>query len=499
MDRKSKNFSEKQIIDNRKKKLEELKNADLAYQNNFSRTHLTVDILNEFSNETDNEVLATKTVTVAGRMMTKRVMGKASFAHVQDSTGRIQIYVTRSELDEEGYAFFKAHDLGDIIWIRGYLFFTNKGELSIHVTELRHVTKCLRPMPEKWHGLNDQEARYRQRYLDLIVNEKSKQTFVIRAKIIGFIRDFFTSQGFMEVETPMMHPIAGGANARPFITKHNSLNMELFLRIAPELYLKRLVVGGLEKVFEINRNFRNEGLSTKHNPEFTMLEFYQAYSNCDDLIDLTINLLHNLVISICGKQNIHYQNKEYVFDQNMLRLTMIDAIRKYCDLNKDVDLRDVKNLKNLANSQRVLINNSWGVGKIINEIFEKIVEPQLEQPIFITQYPSEVSPLARPNDRDPFFCDRFELFVAGREIANGFSELNDPNEQAERFKQQVLAKSEGDSEAMPYDEDYIKALEYGMPPTAGEGIGIDRLVMLLTDSPTIRDVLLYPQLRTLAD
>ena len=258
-------------------------------------------------------------------------------------------------------------------------------------------------MPEKWHGLNDQEARYRQRYLDLIVNEKSKQTFVIRAKIIGFIRDFFTSQGFMEVETPMMHPIAGGANARPFITKHNSLNMELFLRIAPELYLKRLVVGGLEKVFEINRNFRNEGLSTKHNPEFTMLEFYQAYSNCDDLIDLTINLLHNLVVSICGKQNIHYQNKEYVFDQNMLRLTMIDAIRKYCDLNKDVDLRDVKNLKNLANSQRVLINNSWGVGKIINEIFEKIVEPQLEQPIFITQYPSEVSPLARPNDRDPFF------------------------------------------------------------------------------------------------
>ena len=260
-----------------------------------------------------------------------------------------------------------------------------------------------------------------------------------------------------------------------------------------------MVVGGLEKVFEINRNFRNEGLSTKHNPEFTMLEFYQAYSNCDDLIDLTINLLHNLVVSICGKQNIHYQNKEYVFDQNMLRLTMIDAIRKYCDLNKDVDLRDVKNLKNLANSQRVLINNSWGVGKIINEIFEKIVEPQLEQPIFITQYPSEVSPLARPNDRDPFFCDRFELFVAGREIANGFSELNDPNEQAERFKQQVLAKSEGDSEAMPYDEDYIKALEYGMPPTAGEGIGIDRLVMLLTDSPTIRDVLLFPQLRTLAD
>ena len=499
MDKKSKNFSEKQIIINRKKKLEELKNDDLAYKNNFSRTHLAGDILNEFSDESDCEVLADKTVTIAGRLMTKRVMGKASFAHVQDSTGRIQIYVTKSELDEEGYAFFKSHDLGDIIWIKGYLFVTKKGELSIYVTELRHVTKCLRPMPEKWHGLTDQETRYRQRYLDLIVNDKSKRTFIVRTKIINFIREFFTSRGFLEVETPMMHPIAGGANARPFITKHNSLDMDLFLRIAPELYLKRLVVGGLEKVFEINRNFRNEGLSTKHNPEFTMLEFYQAYSSCDDLIDFSIDLFHNLVVSICGKQNIHYQNKEYIFNQNLLRLTMIDAIKKYCGLDSNINLRNLKILKQLADTHNIVVNSSWGIGKIINEIFEKSVEPKLDQPIFITQYPSEVSPLARPNDKDPFFCDRFEFFVAGREIANGFSELNDPNEQAERFKQQVLAKSEGDSEAMPYDEDYIKALEYGMPPTAGQGIGIDRLVMLLTDSPTIRDVLLFPQLRTLSD
>ncbi len=499
MDKKSKNFSEKQIIDNRRKKLEELKNNDLAYKNNFSRTHLAGDILNEFSSETDGEVLTNKTVTIAGRLMTKRVMGKASFAHIQDSTGRIQIYVTKNELGEKGYAFFKSHDLGDIIWIKGYLFFTNKGELSIHATELRHVTKCLRPMPEKWHGLTDQEARYRQRYLDLIVNDKSKQTFVIRTKIINFVREFFNSRGFLEVETPMMHSIAGGANAKPFITKHNSLDMDLFLRIAPELYLKRLVVGGLEKVFEINRNFRNEGLSPKHNPEFTMLEFYQAYSSCDDLIDLSIDLFHNLVVAICGTQKIYYQNKEYVFDQNIPRLTMIDAVKKYCGIENHINLRSIKNLYHLADKQKILLNNSWGVGKIVNEIFEKSVEPNLDQPIFITQYPSEVSPLARPNDRDPFFCDRFEFFVAGREIANGFSELNDPNEQAERFKLQVLAKSEGDSEAMPYDEDYIKALEYGMPPTAGQGIGIDRLVMLLTDSPTIRDVLLFPQLRTLSD
>lgn len=499
MDKKSKNFSENQIIENRKRKLEELKIAGKAYKNNFTRTHLVGDLLNEFSTDLNSDLLGEKTVTIAGRLMTKRIMGKASFAHIQDSSGKIQIYATLGELADEGYAFFKSQDLGDLIWIKGNLFFTKKGELTVHITELKHVAKCLRPMPEKWHGLSDQESRYRQRYLDLIVNERSRQVFWARTKIINFIREYFTGRGFMEVETPMMHPIAGGANAKPFITRHNSLNMDLFLRIAPELYLKRLVVGGFEKVFEINRNFRNEGLSTKHNPEFTMLEFYQAYSNCDELMDLTVDLLHALVTSICEKNVLTYQGNEYVFSKDLLKLPMVDAIKNYCNVNTDVDFRNLNNLRQLADIEGVALMNSWGEGKIINEIFEKKVESKLEQPVFITQYPSEVSPLARPNDQDSFFCDRFEFFVAGREIANGFSELNDPDEQATRFKQQVLAKSDGDAEAMPYDEDYIKALEYGMPPTAGQGIGIDRLVMLLTDSPSIKDVLLFPQLRNISE
>ena len=499
MDKKLKNFSEKQIIENRRKKLEDLRADGLAYKNSFVRTHSSGEILKEFENVSNDELLPKKIVSVAGRIMTKRVMGKASFAHIQDSSGRIQIYVTRGELNDEGYAFFKSHDLGDIIWCEGYLFVTNKGELTIHVTEMKHVTKCLRPMPEKWHGLSDQESRYRQRYLDLIVNEKAKLTFMMRTKIINFIRGYFESKGFLEVETPMMHPIAGGANAKPFITRHNSLGMDLFLRIAPELYLKRLVIGGFEKVFEINRNFRNEGLSTKHNPEFTMLEFYQSYSNCNELMDLTVDLFHKLVTSICGDKKITYQGQDYVFDKSILRLSMVDAIKHYCSVGREIDLRDKKILLELAQSEQITFNDSWGTGKAINEIFEKIVEPKLNQPIFITQYPSEVSPLARPNDQDPFFCDRFEFFVAGREIANGFSELNDPDEQAERFKKQSLAKSEGDIEAMPYDKDYVKALEYGMPPTAGQGIGIDRLVLLLTDSPSIRDVLLFPQLKSIAD
>jgi lysyl-tRNA synthetase class 2 len=423
-------------------------------------------------------------------------MGKASFAHLQDMSGRIQLFVQRDELDQGVYnEQFKKWDIGDIIGAEGLLFKTRTGELSIKVDKVRLLTKALRPLPEKFHGLSDQEQRYRQRYVDLIMNETTRQTFRTRTRVVQFIRDYLNYRGFMEVETPMMQVIPGGATARPFTTRHNALDMDLFLRIAPELYLKRLVVGGFERVYEINRNFRNEGLSTRHNPEFTMLEFYEAYADYHDLMDLTEDMLRALCRAVLGTTQVVYQGETYDFGAPFRRMTLKESILHF---NPDIALADLDSLesaRHLAERLEIPLKTTYGLGKIQVEIFEKTVEDRLMDPSFITAYPTEVSPLARRNDEDPFVTDRFEFFVGGREIANGFSELNDAEDQAERFRKQVEEKNAGDLEAMHYDEDYVRALEHGMPPTAGEGIGIDRLVMLLTDSPSIRDVLLFPHMR----
>ncbi|HSH28779.1 MAG TPA: lysine--tRNA ligase, partial [Thiohalobacter sp.] len=434
-------------------------------------------------------------VCVAGRMMAKRVMGKASFAQLLDMSGRIQLFVQRDALPEGRYQEFKGWDVGDILGAEGALFKTKTGELSVKVDSLRLLTKSLRPLPEKYHGLTDTEVRYRQRYLDLIMNEVSREVFRTRTRIVQYIRDFLNARGFLEVETPMMQSIPGGAAARPFITHHNALEMQLFLRIAPELYLKRLVVGGFEKVYEINRNFRNEGLSTRHNPEFTMLEFYQAYADYHDLMDLTETLLREMARDILGTQQIEYQGESYDFSKPFARMTVKESILHF---NPDISEAGITNLetaRKIAEGLGIPLKPGYGLGKVQIEIFEKTVEHRLKDPTFITAYPTEVSPLARRNDADPFVTDRFELFVGGREIANGFSELNDAEDQAERFRQQVQEKEAGDEEAMHFDADYVTALEHGMPPTAGEGIGIDRLVMLFTDSPSIRDVLLFPHMR----
>ena len=427
--------------------------------------------------------------------MLKRVMGKASFAHIQDSSAQIQLFVTRDELPEGFYnEQFKKWDIGDIIGAVGTLFKTNVGELSIRISDIKLLTKSLRPLPEKFHGLSDQEIRYRQRYVDLITNEQARNTFKRRSQIVSYIRNFFNDIDFIEVETPMLQTIPGGATAKPFETHHNALDIGMYLRIAPELYLKRLVVGGMDKVFEINRNFRNEGLSTRHNPEFTMIEFYQAYATYHDLMDLTEQLLRGIALDVCGNTTIHYQGDDFDFSKSFDRISVFDSILQYNptltadDLNED-------NAKKTAENLNIQVKDNWGLGKIQIEIFEATVEEKLMQPTFITEYPTEVSPLARRNDDNPFITDRFELFIGGREIANGFSELNDAEDQAARFKAQVAEKDAGDDEAMHYDADYIRALEYGMPPTAGEGIGIDRLVMLFTDSPSIRDVLLFPHMR----
>ncbi len=435
-------------------------------------------------------------VSVAGRMMLRRIMGKASFCTVQDMSGRIQLYVRRDDLPEGIYnEQFKKWDLGDIIGAEGTLMKTKTGELSIKADSVRLLTKSLRPLPEKFKGLSDQETRYRQRYLDLIMNEESRTTFQIRSKIITHIREFLTHRGFLEVETPMMQVIPGGATARPFSTYHNALDMDLYLRIAPELYLKRLVVGGFERVFEINRNFRNEGLSTRHNPEFTMLEFYEAYADYRDLMDLTEAMLRDTAQSVLGNTLVTYQGEAYDFGKPFARMSVKESILHFNpDISSD-DLDDLDRAREHAKRLGVELKESYGLGKVQIEIFEKTVEHRLKDPTFITAYPTEVSPLARRNDTDPFVTDRFEFFVGGREIANGFSELNDAEDQAERFRQQVEEKEAGDLEAMYYDEDYVTALEHGMPPTAGEGIGIDRLVMLFTDSPSIRDVLLFPHMR----
>lgn len=495
-------MSEEEIIDSneqikiRRQKLEQLRAEGNAYPNGFERDTLSSDIL-EACEHLDKEAIAElkKQVTIAGRIMSRRLMGKASFVHLQDVDGRIQVYVKADLLAEGVYEDFKHWDIGDIIGVTGAVFKTNKGELSVRASSIKLLTKSLRPLPDKWSGLADQEVKYRQRYIDLIVNEQSRNTFIMRSKVVEAIRQFMIERSFMEVETPMMHVIPGGATAKPFITHHNALDMPLYLRVAPELYLKRLVVGGFEKVFEVNRNFRNEGLSTRHNPEFTMLEFYWAYADFNDLMDMTEDMLRSVADKVLGSQCFESQGIDYDFSKPFTRMTILESILHYNPQLKLEDLNQRQSALKIAEDLGLQIRDSDGLGKIQIEIFEKTVEEKLIQPTFITAYPIEVSPLSRRNDDDPFIADRFEFFVSGREIANGFSELNDPDDQQSRFLDQVAAKDAGDDEAMHFDADYITALEYGMPPTAGEGIGIDRLVMLLSDSASIKDVLLFPHMR----
>ncbi|RWU12287.1 lysine--tRNA ligase [Pseudidiomarina gelatinasegens] len=484
-------------IAQRKAKLAALRERGVAFPNDFRRDSLAAE-LHEAYDGSDKEELAAKAirVNVAGRMMTRRIMGKASFATIQDMSGQIQLYVARDNLAEGFYnEEFKKWDLGDIVGASGTLFITGTGELSVQVDDVRLLTKALRPLPDKFHGLSDQEMRYRQRYLDLITNQESRKTFIVRSKVVDYIRRYFIAKQFLEVETPMMQTIPGGAAARPFSTHHNALDMELYLRIAPELYLKRLVVGGFEKVFEINRNFRNEGLSTRHNPEFTMLEFYWAYADFNDLMDLTEDMLRGMTTEILGSAQFESEGVQYDFSKPFTRMTVNEAILEHLPTATAAQLSTLEQATALAESLGIKVKPNWGLGKVQIEIFEEVAEHKLIQPTFITAYPAEVSPLARRNDNDPFITDRFEFFVGGRELANGFSELNDAEDQAERFREQVQQKEAGDDEAMFYDEDYVTALEHGLPPTAGEGIGIDRLVMLLTDSPSIRDVLLFPHMR----
>lgn len=433
---------------------------------------------------------------VAGRIIFRRNMGKASFFTLQDMSGHIQVYIRKNDLDKKQYDCFNAHwDIGDIVGVKGSVFRTNTGELSIHAINIKLLTKAIRSLPDKFHGLSDREKCYRQRYIDLIINRNTCRVFRVRAEIIKFLRSYFDKRQFIEVETPMMHVIPGGAAAKPFSTYHNALDMPLYLRIAPELYLKRLVIGGFDRVYEINRNFRNEGLSTRHSPEFTMMEFYQAYADYKDLMNLTEDLLRELAKEVLGTLDIVYLGERYDLAKPFVKMTMFDAILHYnSQINKE-QLCDFEQALAFAKKIGLDIEENYGLGKIQNKIFEETVEHQLIQPTFITEYPLEVSPLARCNDHNKFVSDRFEFFIGGREIANGFSELNDPEEQAIRFRKQVIEKNNGNDEAMFYDADYIKALEYGLAPTAGEGIGIDRLVMFFTNSPSIRDVILFPHMR----
>ncbi|MES2218585.1 MAG: lysine--tRNA ligase [Pseudomonadota bacterium] len=485
-----------ELIALRRAKLAASRERGIAFPNKFRRDSLAADLHDQYGDKTEPELESNPAVVkIAGRIMTRRMMGKASFLTVQDMSGRIQLYVRQDEIGDEVYEEFKQWDMGDIIGAEGMIFKTKTGELSVRVRQIFLLTKSLRPLPDKYHGLTDQELRYRQRYLDLMVNEETRKTFIIRTKIVDTIREFLKSRNFLEVETPMMQVLPGGAAARPFITHHNVLDMPLYLRIAPELYLKRLVVGGFERVFEINRNFRNEGLSVRHNPEFTMLEFYQAYADYHDLMDLTESLFKQLAQDVMGTMHITYQGEEYDIGQPFTRMSLFDSILTCNPGLKAEDLATIEAAKRTAKKLEIPLQDAYGLGKIQVEIFEKTVETKLKQPTFITEYPAEVSPLARRNDENAFITDRFELFVGGREIANGFSELNDAEDQAERFQQQVASKEAGDEEAMPYDADYVMALEYGMPPTAGEGIGIDRLVMFFTDAPSIRDVILFPHMK----
>jgi len=481
----------------RRSKLQAIRKLRNAYPNDFRPQSEAATLHAQYNHQTAEALEQLQvTVSVAGRMMTRRLMGKASFVHLQDRTGRIQLYIKQEALPAGQYDEFQGFDLGDILGATGIVFKTKTNELSIKVTQLKLLTKALRPLPDKWHGLTDHEIRYRQRYLDLMVNPDVRNTFLIRSNVIQEIRRFLIERSFLEVETPMMQAIPGGATARPFVTHHNTLNMQLYLRIAPELYLKRLVVGGLERVFEINRNFRNEGMSTRHNPEFTMLEFYQAYVDYHDFIETTEKLLNTLVFSALGKTKIVYQDHEIDFSRPFARLSIKQAILKFHPELNESDLQDKTRMMNYLKSQKLPFKENWELGHILQEIFEQTVEQQLIQPTFMTEYPTETSPLARCNDKNTTITDRAELYIAGREIANLFSELNDPEDQAERFRKQAANKAAGDEEAMHYDEDYITALEYGLPPCAGCGIGIDRLVMILTDSPSIRDVILFPHMRS---
>ncbi len=487
---------ENQIVAERRAKLARLRELGPAFPNDFRRRDLAADLQRAHGEKTKEQLEGEKPqASVAGRMLLKRVMGKASFATLQDMSGRIQVYVNNDGTGAEAHEAFKHWDLGDILGVEGTLFRTNKGELTVQATKLRLLSKSLRPLPEKFHGLTDTEQRYRQRYVDLIVNPESRRVFEIRSKLVQAIREFFVARGYLEVETPMMQPIPGGAAARPFRTHHNALDMDLYLRIAPELYLKRLVVGGLEKVFEINRNFRNEGVSTRHNPEFTMLEFYEAYQDHVYLMDLTETLLRECARSVLGTTSLAYQGAAVDLGKRFDRLTMAEAIAKYNPGYPLNALSDAHYLKAALAPFDVEVFATDGLGILQLKLFEATTEEKLVDPTFIVAHPVDVSPLARASDADPAVTDRFELFITGREIANGFSELNDPEDQAARFAAQARAKEAGDEEAMYYDADYIRALEYGLPPAAGEGIGIDRLVMLFTDSPSIRDVILFPQLK----
>ncbi len=488
--------NENKLILERKNKLKELRNNGNPFINDFKPQNLTADLHKKYQQFNKEELIDKNIkVSIAGRMMLKRIMGKASFAQIKDRGGNIQLFVNRDDLPENFYNNqFKKWNIGDIIGVIGVLFKTKTNELTIRVSSIKLLTKSLRPLPEKFHGLTDTEIKYRQRYLDLIMNESSLKVFKMRSQIITYIRQFFIEKNYIEVETPMMQTIPGGATALPFITHHNALNMDLYLRIAPELYLKRLIVGGMERVFEINRNFRNEGLSAKHNPEFTMIEFYEAYATYIDLMNLTEELLKAIAINVCRTTIIKYDNAVFDFNKKFQRLSVFDSILKYNSQLTTNDLT-IENIKKTALDLNINVNDAWAYGKIQIEIFEATVEEKLIQPTFITEYPTAVSPLARKNDNNPLITDRFELFIGGREIANGFSELNDSEDQADRFKAQMAEKAAGDNEAMFYDKDYIRALEYGMPPTAGEGIGIDRLVMLFTNSRSIKDVLLFPHMR----
>lgn len=484
-----------ELLLQRRKKVDALWESGInPYPNDFKPEHTSEDLFNAFGHIEAIPEDVEDVFILAGRIIARRSFGKAAFVQVQDRKGRFQVYVKKDTLGVEAFEDFETLDIGDIIGVKGRPFRTKTGELSLHASEVRLLTKSLLPLPEKFHGLTDVETRYRQRYVDLIVNPEVKEVFIKRARIIQLIREFMLRNDFLEVETPMMQPIPGGATARPFVTFHNALDRELYLRIAPELYLKRLLVGGFDKVFEINRNFRNEGISVRHNPEFTMMEFYQAYATFEDLMDYTEELFCYVVEQLLGTREVTCQGEVISFQRPWKRLTVKEAILEFGTIDaKSLEDRDLAYA--YAKSIGIDLPEDVGYGKLITEIFEEVAETKLIQPTFITSYPTEVSPLSRKSDNDPNVVDRFELFCHGREIANAFSELNDPVDQKERFLAQVEAKDKGDEEAHFMDEDYIRALEHGMPPAAGEGIGIDRLVMLLTDSPSIRDVILFPQLR----
>ena len=483
-------------VEVRRQKLARLRASGVAaYPNDFKPSHSASELSSKFGNTDEQELAAApKNLRIAGRIAAIRRMGKASFFHIQDRRGRLQIYIQQNRVGEEVYGLFRTVDVGDIVGVWGYLFRTRTGELTLEAEGIRLLAKCLRPLPEKWHGLADIEARYRQRYLDLMVNPDARQVFEKRSRIIQGIRRFFEERDFLEVETPMMQPIAGGAAARPFVTHHNALDLELYLRVAPELFLKRLLVGGFDRVFELNRNFRNEGISVRHNPEFTMLEFYQAYATCEDLMLLTEELFTTLATALNGSLQVTFGEQGIDLTPPWRRLTIEEAIRVYGGAENQC-LDGLEELHRFAKDKGLHIDLNAPYGNALVEVFEEVAEANLIPPTFITGYPIEVSPLARKNDRNPAMVDRFELYIGGRELANAFSELNDPVDQRQRFVEQMRARAAGDDTANPIDDDYVRALEYGMPPAAGEGIGIDRLVMLLTNSASIRDVILFPLLR----